>query len=90
MSNNEENIFPVQHAYIIYYTEKVFGIITIIFCLFVLYVSIRFQSSKKINSFFQNQITFSCIIHMIPYLLPPQQKGFVQKTYKSDITIICL
>lgn len=89
MSNNEENIFPVQHAYIIYYTEKVFGIITIIFCLFVLYVSIRFQSSKKINSFFQNQITFSCIIHMIPYLLPPQQKGFVQKTYKSDITIIC-
>ena len=31
MSNNEENIFPVQHAYIIYYTEKVFGIITIIF-----------------------------------------------------------
>ena len=58
MSNNEENIFPVQHAYIIYYTEKVFGIITIIFCLFVLYVSIRFQSSKRLILFFKIKSRF--------------------------------
>ena len=67
-----EKLIPIEHANVIFYTEKTIGIISIIFCLYIYYISFRFRNNTSINSIIKHQLTLSCIIYMIPYLLSKQ------------------
>lgn len=90
MSNpNNEAMLDSNFAYSVFYTEKAISILSIIFSIYVMYISCRFKTENQINYIIKLQIAISSIIHMIPYLLPAQEQGFQQENYKSPITFIC-
>lgn len=57
MSNQNDIYLSISESLGIFYTEKVISIISILFCIYVLYTSLRFRSSKSINSLMKNQLT---------------------------------
>ena len=77
MSNpNSEAMLDSNFAYSVFYTEKAISILSIIFSIYVMYISCRFKTENQINYIIKLQIAISSIIHLIPYLLPAQEQGF--------------
>ena len=58
MSNNEENIFPVQHAYIIYYTEKSSVLLLLYFVYLFFMFQLDFNPAKRLILFFKIKSRF--------------------------------
>ena len=75
-------------AVLVFYSERVISIIGLIISLYVLSISCFKKVHNKLLFTIENHITISCIIHMIPYLFPPQDPK-KQLHYSDPIPFIC-
>lgn len=82
-----DNILDDSDSKIIFFTEKGISIITLILCLYVLYISFQFQKYNTINAIMKIQLTITVMIHMIPYLFGPQYSK--QETHEDYIDPFC-
>ena len=81
------NILEPEYSEAIFYTEKGISIITLVLSVYILYILFRFQKYNTFNNVIKIQLTFTCIIHMIPYLFGPQDSK--QEKYDDQIATSC-
>ena len=84
-TSNETN----NDAVLVFYSERAISIIGILLSLYVLLISCFKSVHNKLLFTIENHITISCIIHMIPYLFPPQDLNRKQQHYSDPIPFIC-
>ena len=82
-----ENILDDSYSKIIFFTEMGISIVTLILCVYVLYISFQFQKYNTINAIMKIQLIITVMIHMIPYLFGPQYSK--QETYEDSIDPYC-
>ena len=85
MNNTSNETTTFTDAVLVFYSERVISIFAILLSLYVLLSPCIKRVQHKLLFTIKNHITISCMIHLIPYLFPPQDQNQKQEHYSDTI-----